>query len=149
MNRGFAFKLATFFYLLTLLFLPTQLGKHFWPDFTVVEGFRIDYLSPTLYFTDLTFLLSVLILAFAVNKNLLRNVKSFFNKHLSVILLLAIDFTGGLLGATDKALWAYFLIKLAELILFAYVTRFFLQVGINAERVVKIFIFGIVLESLL
>src|ERR1035437_10261792 len=43
---------AIFFYLL-VLFLPTQLGKHFWPNFSYVYGIRIDYLSPTLYFTDL------------------------------------------------------------------------------------------------
>ena len=43
---------AIFFYLL-ILFLPTQLGKHFWPNFSYVYGVRIDYLSPTLYFTDI------------------------------------------------------------------------------------------------
>ncbi len=40
------------FYLLVLL-LPTQFGKHFWPAFSQVLGIRIDYLSPTLYTTDL------------------------------------------------------------------------------------------------
>ena len=38
---------------LIIFFLPTQLGKHFWGDFSQVGGFRIDYLSPTLYFTDI------------------------------------------------------------------------------------------------
>lgn len=33
--------------------LPIQLGKHFWPDFSLVYGLRIDYLSPTLYLTDI------------------------------------------------------------------------------------------------
>lgn len=54
MKTGF-FKLRPhqlFFYLL-ILFLPTQLGKHFWPDWTMVEGIRIDYLSPTVYLTDI------------------------------------------------------------------------------------------------
>ncbi len=40
------------FFLLILLLLPVQLGKHFWPPFTTVSGLRIDFLSPTLYFTD-------------------------------------------------------------------------------------------------
>jgi O-antigen ligase len=44
------------FYLLMLL-LPTQLGKHFWPDFTIVSGIRIDYLSPTVYSTDVLLIL--------------------------------------------------------------------------------------------
>ncbi len=42
---------STVFYLL-ILFLPTQLGKHFWPDFSIISGIRIDYLSPTVYVTD-------------------------------------------------------------------------------------------------
>ncbi len=37
---------------LTLLFLPTQLGKHFWPDFSYIYSLKIDYLSPTIYFWD-------------------------------------------------------------------------------------------------
>lgn len=37
---------------LIILFLPTQLGKHFWPQFSYVFGLRSDYLSPTIYFVD-------------------------------------------------------------------------------------------------
>ncbi|QQG47661.1 MAG: O-antigen ligase family protein [Candidatus Woesebacteria bacterium] len=47
---------------LLLLFLPTQLAFHFWPDWALVYGIRVDYLAPTLYFTDiLTFVLLVLV----------------------------------------------------------------------------------------
>jgi hypothetical protein len=42
---------SLFFWLIVLL-LPTQLGKHFWPDWSLVEGIRVDYLAPTLYVTD-------------------------------------------------------------------------------------------------
>lgn len=48
------------FLFLTLLFLPTQLGKHFWPGFSYVYSLKIDYLSPVIYFWDL---LVVLLLA--------------------------------------------------------------------------------------
>lgn len=45
---------------LTALFLPTQLGRHFWPEFSFVYSLPIDYLSPTLYFWDiLVFLLCI------------------------------------------------------------------------------------------
>ncbi len=37
---------------LTILFLPTQLGKHFWPQFSYIYSLKVDYLSPTLYFWD-------------------------------------------------------------------------------------------------
>ncbi len=39
-------------FFLLLFFLPSQLGFHFWPEWSYVLGRRIDYLSPTLYFTD-------------------------------------------------------------------------------------------------
>lgn len=49
--------MKTFFhrklFYLTLVFLPVQLGYHFWPEWASVLGRRVDYLSPTLYFTDL------------------------------------------------------------------------------------------------
>jgi len=40
------------FWLLIFL-LPVQLGRHFWFEWTQVLGLPIDYLSPTLYLTDL------------------------------------------------------------------------------------------------
>ena len=36
-----------------LVFLfPTQLALHFWPSWTHIFGIRVDYLSPTIYLTD-------------------------------------------------------------------------------------------------
>lgn len=52
---------------LTLLFLPTQLGKHFWPPFSFVYSLPIDYLSPTIYFWDL--LVICLLIVFLAGKN--------------------------------------------------------------------------------
>ena len=44
------------FLFLFILFIPTQLGKHFWPEWSYVWGIRVDYLSPVLYFLDLLWL---------------------------------------------------------------------------------------------
>src|SRR5579885_1554806 len=44
-------------FFLFLLFLPTQLGKHFWPSFAIVQGLRVDYLAPTMYVTDVLLLI--------------------------------------------------------------------------------------------
>ncbi len=44
--------------------LPTQLGKHFWPSFTIIDGLRIDYLSPTLYISDVLAVLIILYFIF-------------------------------------------------------------------------------------
>lgn len=41
--------------LLVLLFvlLPSQIGKHFWPDFASIFSLRVDYFSPVIYLWDL------------------------------------------------------------------------------------------------
>lgn len=46
-------KLSKLIFFFLLLLLPTQLGKHFWPEFSYVLGQRVDYLSPTIYLTDI------------------------------------------------------------------------------------------------
>ena len=57
---------------LTLLFLPTQLGKHFWPNFSYVYSLPIDYLSPTLYFWDL--LAALLLLVFILQRQHVKKI---------------------------------------------------------------------------
>lgn len=44
-------------FFLFLIFLPTQFGKHFWFAESLVLGRRVDYLSPTIYLTDLLLVL--------------------------------------------------------------------------------------------
>lgn len=53
MRENLSSNLVKIFFFFLILLLPSQLGKHFWPDFSFLYGLRIDYLSPTFYFTDL------------------------------------------------------------------------------------------------
>lgn len=55
--RGFLEKLSKILLILLLLLIPTQLGKHFWFNWSYVLGIRVDYLSPTLYLIDIVFLI--------------------------------------------------------------------------------------------
>ncbi|MDP2860696.1 MAG: hypothetical protein Q8N98_03190, partial [bacterium] len=48
-----------FFFYLFLFFLPTQLGRHFWPEWAIINGIRVDYLSPTIFLTDILLFLSL------------------------------------------------------------------------------------------
>ncbi len=49
------------FLILLFLLLPSQLAFHLWPSWSLINGIRVDYLSPTLYLTDiLIFLLMAL-----------------------------------------------------------------------------------------
>jgi O-antigen ligase len=53
-------KIHRYFFYLLLILLPTQLGRHFWPDWALVLGRRVDYLSPTLYLTDVLIIILLL-----------------------------------------------------------------------------------------
>lgn len=72
-------------FFLTVLFLPTQLGKHFWPSFSSVYSLRIDYLSPTIYIWDILVLL--LIFSAAVNY-FFKNSRLRLNKRAGAIFLI-------------------------------------------------------------
>ncbi|MFI5265127.1 MAG: O-antigen ligase family protein [Candidatus Levyibacteriota bacterium] len=69
-------------FLLLLVFLPQQFGPHFWPAFSLVHGIRLDYLSPSIYVSDILILL-LFILSF---KKVFSNILS--RKFLSTPLLL-------------------------------------------------------------
>ena len=61
---------------LFILFLPTQLGKHFFLPFSYLSGVRVDYLAPTVYLTDIIiFLLAIvnfkIVLKFFKNKKII------------------------------------------------------------------------------
>lgn len=47
-------------FLLLIIFIPTQLGLHLWPEWSSILGRRIDYLSPTIYFTDALIILTLI-----------------------------------------------------------------------------------------
>ena len=84
-------------FFLTLLFLPTQLGRHFWPQFSFVYSLPIDYLSPTIYFWDI--LLLILWIVFLLQK---KNVnKTALNLFYFFILtqLVSLLSTGANIGA--------------------------------------------------
>lgn len=54
-------KVEAILFFLTILLLPTQLGKHFWPASSSIFSLRIDYLSPTIYFWDILMISLILI----------------------------------------------------------------------------------------
>lgn len=55
--------LPNLFFFLIIFFLPQQFGPHFWPAFSLVHGIRLDYLSPSIYMSDI-FILILFLLSF-------------------------------------------------------------------------------------
>ena len=112
-------KFSCRFLLLLIFLLPFQLGRHFWPEVSFVYGLKIDYLSPTIFLTDLV-LLSFLIV-FGIEKKVFKNPQKIFASFgdkvlfLTFILVLALTTTGALFPwlALLKAVRFLFLFILA------------------------------------
>lgn len=73
--------------------LPTQLAFHFWPKWAFIFGIRVDYLSPTIYLTDILFLLTLASAIISKKISLkARRTNPFW--ALSVIAIVLINITG-------------------------------------------------------
>lgn len=75
-----------------LLLLPNQLGLHFWPSWTTIQGLRLDYLSPTFY---LSYILAAPILAaaFFIRKRSVRKQTAFKKTIVPTLFALVIPLT--------------------------------------------------------
>ncbi len=105
-NPSFSERIQPALFLLFAFLLPTQLGRHFFPPFSYVAGIRIDYLSPTIYLTD--------ILALALIALNLKTALMFFRNKKVLILLFLIASTG--LFALIQPLFLYRFIKVIEVL---------------------------------
>lgn len=132
--------------------MPTQLGKHFWPDFAFVYGIRIDYLSPTVYLTDI---LVALIFLFFILEGVfgekIHDFKTSIVKNKTTLLLTFVFFLLLILGITyskNQYAGVYGLIKFLEYVfLFSYTANNFRK--INVSVFISCFVFGVVFESFL
>ena len=104
------------FYLLIFL-LPTQLGKHFFFDFSLINGIRSDYLAPTLFLTDVIIL--CLFFSFFIGRARIQftNTKHEFQIFLLVIFYLLFN---SIIIATNKWVAFYKLTKVVEFVLLGY-----------------------------
>lgn len=137
-------KVLSFLFYLLIIFLPTQLGRHFWPEFAFVFGLRLDYLSPTIYFTDLIIVL-ILVLSF---KSLLLFLKN-INKTSKVIIIVSIItlITGVVLSKSPFAGF-YGLLKLTEyFFLFVFIMQRFQK--LDKRNLFIAFSIPIIYEALL
>ncbi|MCL6096902.1 MAG: O-antigen ligase family protein [Patescibacteria group bacterium] len=134
-----------------MFFLPTQFGKHFWPNFSYVYGIRIDYLSPTLYFTDILMvaLILVWILESLLSVNSLLQVIRKTRRNIDKLLMLfflALFLLVGIFRSDNPSAGIYGLVKFLEyVLLFFYTAKNFRK--LNGGILLSIFIAGILFES--
>lgn len=121
---------------LFILLLPTQLGKHFFFDFSYVSGVRIDYLSPTIHLTDILALLLIVLN--------LKTVLTFIKKK-EVALILAVLLVG-IAFAKLPPVSFYRYVKILE-----FVSLFAIFIGkpLRQQTTMLAFFFGALFELIL
>lgn len=113
MNKQLVYLEKLLFY--TLLFLiPTQLAFHFWPDFALVFGIRIDYLAPAIYLTDVL-IVALVILGFF---NGAKTVKNILPEN-KILLFFVVSFAAiNIIFSSNTYISFYKWLKIGELYLF-------------------------------
>lgn len=99
-------KWKNFLLFLFLLLIPTQLGKHFWPEWSYVLGIRVDYLSPTIYFIDLIWI------GLFLSSNKIFKIKNFKFVYLLLFLFVVIN----ILAAENKGIAVYRWLRVFQVI---------------------------------
>lgn len=101
----------------TLLFsIVLQTGKHFWPNFSFVSGIRVDYLSPTLYISDILIFFLFILVALDTSR---RNELILFFQKKSVLFFLLLLFVSSLFSKSHQASFLGIL-KFLEVAFFAH-----------------------------
>lgn len=125
---------------LFLLLIPTQLGKHFWPEWSYVLGIRVDYLSPTLYLLDLIWFGFII---FNFKKFNFKKEKVFNFKTLIVLGFVGIN----VLMAVNPWVAVYKWLRVAQIfITFFYFIKNRIEIK---DKLTKIIPCWVILESLL
>ena len=138
--NGVVKKLSKILLFLLLWLIPTQLGKHFWFDWSMVLGIRIDYLSPTLYLIDLIW---IGLLIFNFQFSIFNNKKIFHWKSLIVMGFIVIN----ILIAQNRWMAVYKWLRIGQLGWFGY--YIFKNKKLVEKMLIRILPWWIVGESLL
>jgi len=114
----------------SIFFLFSQLSYYFWPHFSYINGSRIDYLSPTLYFSDIPlFLLTIIYFVFYF-KFLIKKT------YLFVIFFVFLN----IYFSTIPIFTFYLYIKLLSKIIFIY---FLSKNFLTKKRIINIFLLSL------
>ncbi len=132
-----------YFFYLTLMFLPTQLGYHLWPQWAMVLGRRVDYLSPTLFFTDI--LIALTLISWFIEYCFVGR-KTLIKPHVPFVVAIVLFALVNIWFAASKPVAISGWIKAGELLLFGW---YIWKTQTNFSRLVPWLSIGILYSSIL
>lgn len=119
-----------------------------WPSFSYVLGLRVDYLSPTLYVTDLLLLCSITSLI--TQKNIRVRIIAFLQTNKHTMYALGAFFGCNFLLSYSPLNTLYGVYKLLEMTSFFFLlTYFYSRIGTRISLLYIPFLLGVMLQGLL
>src|SRR3989338_5326243 len=118
--------------------LPTQLGKHFFFNFSYINGVRVDYLAITIYLTDFLSLLIFL----STYQSILKHLSSSLKLLLILVILLLLN----IFFSDIQIVSFYNLLKLLQVYLLYFV---FKHSKFDRNFLLSAFFWGMILQLLL
>src|SRR3990170_2900816 len=140
-------KLQKITFLLIVFFLSSQVGFHFWPEFSKVSGIRVDYLSPTFYLLDILIIIWLGLLGvLGWLRKIIVNIQNPLLK--SLLLLFVLGLIINTFFARSQGAHVFGLIKFGELGLFGwFVAKTFKKKDISVF--VRVFALSAIISFLL
>lgn len=132
----------TFYF--SIFLISIQLGKHFWPQFAFVNGIRIDYLSPTLYLSDIFVILFIVLHIVNNFREILKLISESILLPLFFVSLLISSFVAQ--GFDTSIYWS---IKAIEMILFAFCVSNFIFIKKSFIKIIDVLVFAAFLQSII
>ncbi len=112
-------KVTLFLFYLLILLLPTQLGRHFFFKFSLLSGIRSDYLTPTIFLSDI---IIFLIIIYQIHDNLKKRlIRNFSISKLFVLLLVIYLLFNSIFIASNQFAALYKTLKIVELSVLGFV----------------------------
>lgn len=128
--------------------IPIQLGLHFWPQWTLFLGRRIDYLSPTLYLTDCLAFLAMIFYVLA--KVRFQKFKRFRSKKTTLYgVLFLIVFSIAILNIFNAISWQVSVYRWIKAVLFGFVTWYVATHKREAKHYLQALVAGALFSSML
>lgn len=128
--------------------IPIQLGLHFWPQWTLFLGRRIDYLSPTLYFTDCLAFLAMIFYVFASLR--FQKFKRLRSKKTTVYgVLFLIVFSIAILNIFNAISWQVSVYRWTKVVLFGFVFLYVANHKSESKHYLQALVAGALFSSML
>lgn len=128
--------------------IPVQLGLHFWPIWTIFLGRRIDYLSPTVYFTDCLALAAMIFWALSFLFLTPSSSRVWSKKHRVYIVLSAAVISIALLNIFNAFSWQIALYRWAKAGLFGFIVFYVASHGKEKKWYLRALIISALFSSI-